>query len=130
MGSWFRSEDMTYVNLIMTEEAAQACVRELGSLGCIEFVDLNVHLTPFQRKFVSYIKRCDELERKIRYCSTEIKNLHITLPNIGKARDFIERKSREERNTGNYLLESLEEELTNHEFNLRNLVDFYKKLTI
>ena len=61
MGSWWRSEDMTYVNLIMTEEAAQSCVRELGAIGCIQFVDLNPDLTPFQRQFVSYIKRCDEV---------------------------------------------------------------------
>lgn len=30
MGSWWRSEEMTYVSLILSEEAAPACVRELG----------------------------------------------------------------------------------------------------
>ena len=30
MGSWWRSEDMSYVSLILSEEAAPACVRELG----------------------------------------------------------------------------------------------------
>ena len=28
--------------------------------------------TAFQRRFVSYVKRCDELERKLRYFKTEI----------------------------------------------------------
>jgi V-type H+-transporting ATPase subunit a len=130
MGSWWRSEDMTYVNLIMTEEAAQSCVRELGAIGCIQFVDLNPDLTPFQRQFVSYIKRCDELERKIKYCSQEIKNLGLSIQPVGTTRDFIEKKSIEDQGqSGSYLLESLEGELANHESNLRALVEYNKKLS-
>lgn len=57
MGSWWRSEDMTFVSLILSEEAAVSCVRELGSLGCIQFTDLNPELTPFQRRYVAFVKR-------------------------------------------------------------------------
>lgn len=32
MGSWWRSEDMSYVSLILSEEAAPACIRELGNI--------------------------------------------------------------------------------------------------
>eukprot|EP00605_Chrysophyceae_sp_TOSAG23-4_P000144 GSChrysophyteH1.ASY1.ANO1.167.1 assembled CDS len=35
MGSWWRSEEMVYISLIVTEEAAISCIRELGTLGCI-----------------------------------------------------------------------------------------------
>jgi hypothetical protein len=58
---------MTYMSIILSEEAAPSCIRELGVLGCLQFIDLNPELTPFQRRYVSYIKRCDEIERKIRY---------------------------------------------------------------
>ena len=37
-----------------------------------QFADLNPELTPFQRRFVSSVKRCDELERKIRFFAAEI----------------------------------------------------------
>ena len=57
MGSWWRSEDMSFVSLILPEEAAVSCVRELGSLGCIQFTDLNPELTPFQRRYVAFVKR-------------------------------------------------------------------------
>ena len=33
---------------------------------------MNPELTPFQRRYVSYVKRCDELERKLRYFTQEI----------------------------------------------------------
>ena len=37
MGSWWRSEDMSYVSLILSEEAAPACVRELGIILLLYF---------------------------------------------------------------------------------------------
>mmetsp|Transcript_33638 Transcript_33638/g.37818 ORF Transcript_33638/g.37818 Transcript_33638/m.37818 type:complete len:116 (+) Transcript_33638:507-854(+) len=45
---------------------------ELGKLGVIQFTDLNPELTPFQRRYVSYVKRCDELERKLRFFNAGI----------------------------------------------------------
>ena len=95
MGSWWRSRDMKYVSLILSEDAAHECVLNLGQLGALQFTDLNPEQTPFQRRYVSYIKRyhvrliycaeyqhrCDELERKLRYMGTEIDKfgLRVTL---------------------------------------------------
>lgn len=78
MGSWWRSDDMTYVSFIIGEEAAPIVIKELGKIGCIQFVDLNPELTPFQRNYVSYIKRCDEIEKKIRFIHGEMMKLNIT----------------------------------------------------
>ena len=47
-------------------------MREIGNIGCVQFTDLNSELTPFQRRYVSSVKRCDELERKIRFFTAEI----------------------------------------------------------
>ena len=57
MGSWWRSRDMKYVSLILSEDAAHECVHNLGELGALQFTDLNPEQTPFQRRYVSYIKR-------------------------------------------------------------------------
>ena len=57
MGSWWRSHDMKYVSLILSEDAARECVFSLGQLGAIQFTDLNPGKTPFQRRYVGYVKR-------------------------------------------------------------------------
>ena len=57
MVSWWRSRDMKYVSLILSEDAAHECVSNLGQLGALQFTDLNPEQTPFQRRYVSYIKR-------------------------------------------------------------------------
>jgi hypothetical protein len=48
---------MKYVSLILSEDAAHECVSNLGQLGALQFTDLNPEQTPFQRRYVSYIKR-------------------------------------------------------------------------
>ena len=121
---------MTFVNLILTEESSQAVVRELGSLGCIQFVDLNPELTAFQRPYVTYIKRCEELERKIRYCSGEVTRLGITIHPAGDVDEFVMNKGIDvDTRTGAYLLEGLESELQKKEAQLRHLVEYNQKLS-
>lgn len=125
MGSWFRSEEMTYVSLIVEEDAAPSFIREVGSLGCIQFSDLNPDLTPFQRPYVSYIKRCDEIERKIRYLHSEVKLLNIPVAEAGKVEDFLETNPQQ---TGLPFIESLEASLGVYESQLIELNSFGTKL--
>ena len=66
MGSLFRSEEMTLCQLFLQSEAAYTCVAELGELGLVQFRDLNPDVNAFQRKFVNEVRRCDEMERKLR----------------------------------------------------------------
>ena len=65
-GSLFRSEEMALCQLFLQSEAAYACVSELGELGLVQFRDLNPDTSAFQRKFVNEVRRCDEMERKLR----------------------------------------------------------------
>lgn len=74
---WLRSAEMEYISLIVNEDVAHDCIQQLGDLGVIQFTDLNGDLTPFQRRYVSYVKRCDEMERKMRYFETEMTKFHI-----------------------------------------------------
>lgn len=84
MGSLFRSAEMTLCQLFLQSEAAYACVSELGELGLVQFRDLNPDVNVFQRKFVNEVRRCDEMERKLRYLEKEIKKDGIPMLDTGE----------------------------------------------
>jgi len=129
MGSWWRSEEMTYVSVIVSEDAAHTCIKELGQLGCVQFTDLNPDLTPFQRRYVSYIKRCDEIERKIRYCHGEVTRLNVPVQSAGAIDNFLNNSAATEEGThAGALLENLEAKLEKYEKQLLDLNKFNVKL--
>lgn len=64
--SFFRSAPMSLIQLYIPTEAVQTVAAELGELGAIQFRDLNVDITAFQRTFTNDIRKLDALERKIR----------------------------------------------------------------
>ena len=82
--SLFRSERMTLCQLFLQSEAAFTSVSYLGELGNVEFRDLNPETSAFQRKFVGEVRRCDEMERKLRFLEKEIKKdeMQILEPNV------------------------------------------------
>ncbi|CAH1372920.1 unnamed protein product [Tenebrio molitor] len=84
MASLFRSAEMTLCQLFLQSEAAYACVSELGELGLVQFRDLNPDVNVFQRKFVNEVRRCDEMERKLRYLEKEIKKDGIPMLDTGE----------------------------------------------
>ncbi|XP_051992982.1 V-type proton ATPase 116 kDa subunit a 3 [Xyrauchen texanus] len=72
MGSLFRSEEMCLVQLFLQADSAYNCVSELGELGLVEFRDLNPNVNAFQRKYVSEVRRCEELEKTFTFLEQEI----------------------------------------------------------
>uniref|UniRef100_A0A1A9WZJ6 V-type proton ATPase subunit a n=1 Tax=Glossina brevipalpis TaxID=37001 RepID=A0A1A9WZJ6_9MUSC len=80
MGDMFRSEEMALCQMFIQPEAAYTSVNELGERGCVQFRDLNAEVNAFQRKFVTEVRRCDELERRMRYIEGELRKDNITLP--------------------------------------------------
>ena len=83
-GVLFRSEPMSRCQLILQSEAAYNCVSELGELGLVEFVDLNPEVSSFQRKFVSEVQRCEEMERKMRYVQRECIREDVPVQEVGE----------------------------------------------
>ena len=77
--SLFRSEPVIRCQLILQSEAAYQCVAELGELKAVQFLDANPELSAFQRKFVSEIKRCEDLERILRFINKEALSEDITI---------------------------------------------------
>uniref|UniRef100_A0A8C8H328 V-type proton ATPase subunit a n=1 Tax=Oncorhynchus tshawytscha TaxID=74940 RepID=A0A8C8H328_ONCTS len=80
MGSVFRSEEMCLVQLFLQSGSAYDCISELGEMGLVEFRDLNPSVNSFQRRFVSEIKRCEEMERILGYLLREIRKANIAVP--------------------------------------------------
>jgi len=133
MAKWFRSEPMEYISIIINEDASHDCLADLGKLGVIQFTDLNPDLTPFQRRYVSYVKRCDELERKLRYFKGEIDKFDLESTSAGTIDQFLESdplvSTTGEASNGK-LLESLEAELEVFESQLKELNSYSEKLTV
>ena len=69
--SLFRSEPVVRYQIILQSEAAYQCIAELGEIEAVQFLDSNPEMSAFQRKFVAEVKRCDELERILRYIKLE-----------------------------------------------------------
>ena len=95
---------------------------------------MNPELTPFQRRYVSYVKRCDELERKLRYFTNETTKFNIECESAGKVDDFLEANplisSTSTEASSGKILESLEAELEGYETQLKELNSYSEKLTV
>lgn len=72
---------------------------------------LNPDVNAFQRKFVNEVRRCDEMERKLRYIEAEVRKDNVTMPDLGNElprapnpRDIINLEARFEK-TENEILE-------------------------
>jgi V-type H+-transporting ATPase subunit a len=55
----------------------------LGELGLVQFKDLNKDVNAFQRKYVNEVRRCEEMERKLRFLETEIQRDGIKIIDNG-----------------------------------------------
>ncbi|KAF3845998.1 hypothetical protein F7725_003076 [Dissostichus mawsoni] len=85
MGELFRSEDMTLAQLFLQSEAAYCCVSELGEIGMVQFRDVTKsRCERFQRKFVNEVRRCEEMDRKLRFVEKEIKKANIPILDTGE----------------------------------------------
>eukprot|EP00906_Rhabdomonas_costata_P012111 RCo017309 len=71
-GLW-RSEDMTLVQLHFQREAAHDVVLRLGRLGCVQFLDMNPSVSAFQRHFTHDLRRCEEMERRLRFLEEQLR---------------------------------------------------------
>uniref|UniRef100_K9INZ4 V-type proton ATPase subunit a n=1 Tax=Desmodus rotundus TaxID=9430 RepID=K9INZ4_DESRO len=80
MGSMFRSEEVSLVQLFLPTAAAYTCVSQLGELGLVEFRDLNASVSAFQRRFVVDVRRCEELEKTFTFLQEEVRRAGLALP--------------------------------------------------
>ncbi|XP_059673228.1 V-type proton ATPase 116 kDa subunit a 4 isoform X2 [Gavia stellata] len=125
MASVFRSEEMSLMQLFLQVEAAYCCVAELGELGLVQFRDLNANVNSFQRKFVNEVRRCESLERILRFLENEMEDsVEIVklekYPETPLPREMIDMES---------VLEKLEAELLEANQNQQTLKQNFLELT-
>ncbi|KAF9409757.1 hypothetical protein HW555_010956 [Spodoptera exigua] len=126
MGAMFRSEEMALCQLFIQPEAAYTSVSELGEAGSVQFRDLNPDVNAFQRKFVNEVRRCDEMERKLRYIEAEVLKDGVHIPAVKEAprapnpREIIDLEAH---------LEKTENEILELSHNAVNLKQNYLELT-
>ncbi|XP_033214483.1 V-type proton ATPase 116 kDa subunit a isoform X2 [Belonocnema kinseyi] len=127
MGAMFRSEEMALCQLFIQPEAAYLSVSELGETGTVQFRDLNGDVNYFQRKFVNEVRRCDEMERKLRYIEAEVRKDGVPvadnlteLPRAPNPREIIDLEAH---------LEKTENEILELSHNAVNLKSNYLELT-
>ncbi|XP_040293912.1 V-type proton ATPase 116 kDa subunit a1 isoform X6 [Bufo bufo] len=142
MGELFRSEEMTLAQLFLQSEAAYCCVSELGELGKVQFRDLNPDINVFQRKFVNEVRRCEEMDRKLRFVEKEIKKASIPIldtgenPEVPFPRDMIDLEANFEKienelkeiNTNQEALKRNFLELTELKYILRKTQQFFDEM--
>ena len=86
MGSLFRSESMSLLRLYFERSAARTTIDELGTLGLVQFVDLNPEQTNFGRAFSANVAQCDDMARRVRYLLEQIdSDESIETPELGFA---------------------------------------------
>lgn len=75
---------MSLTQLILQVEAGYCCIAELGELGLVQFRDLNATVNNFQRRFVNEVRRCEGMERILRFLECEMQNDKIVTRNPEK----------------------------------------------
>lgn len=83
---------------------------------------------------MSYVKRCDELERKLRFFASEIEKFELEMVSAGTVESFINSplivgSGDVSKKSGAQLLESLEVEIESYEQQLKELNKYSEKLT-
>lgn len=131
MGSLFRSEEMALYQLILHTDTSYECVLKLGEIGVLEFRDLNCNLSSFQRKFIDEIRRCDEMERKLRYFNMEIQMDGIAVTDGRNCRENAAKRTPQkyEMNEMELQIDKLDMELRTINANVKELKCNYLKLT-
>ncbi|GMM46324.1 H(+)-transporting V0 sector ATPase subunit A [Pichia kluyveri] len=76
----FRSAEMSMIQLYIPNEIARESIYSLGSLGLVEFRDLNKNVNQFQRTFVDEIRQLDNVERQYRFLIKLMEENGITPP--------------------------------------------------
>lgn len=90
-------------------------------------MQLNPELNAFQRKFITEVRRCDEMERKVNYIKKElikdemeVKELYGNLPPVPNPREFIDLEA---------LFEKTENEILELSENFSQLLQNFQELT-
>jgi len=70
---------MALCQFILPTETAYSCLSALGEIGKAYFRDLNPDLNVHARTYVNEVKRCDEIEKRMRFLHKELQRYEIVI---------------------------------------------------
>lgn len=73
---------MVLAQLFLQSEVTYDCVNALGELGLVQFRDMNPDVNAFQRKYVNDVRRCDEMDRKLRFFQSQIEKAEMKVQSL------------------------------------------------
>ncbi|EAA60178.1 hypothetical protein AN5083.2 [Aspergillus nidulans FGSC A4] len=85
--TFFRSVDMSLIQLYIANENGREVVRALGELGQVQFKDLNQDTNALRRTFTGEISRLDNVERQLRYFRSQLDKASILIPTLSEYSD-------------------------------------------
>ncbi|KAK8798772.1 hypothetical protein WA158_007856 [Blastocystis sp. Blastoise] len=125
---WFRSREMEYVRVLVEESSLHKFVTSIGDIAAMQVTDLNWHQTAIERKYVGYIRRCDEMERQIRYFQSELDKFHVEVDDSIDVETFMHSLN-ESSESSEYYFNNLESTLEEREKDLRQFNEYNTVLT-
>jgi len=93
------------------------------------YFQLNPELTPFQRRYVSYVKRCDAIERILRFFYNELNKFGIEAEMAGSIDSFLNKSVGTQKVDPMSSLEALENELEVYVKQIQELNSLNEQLT-
>jgi V-type H+-transporting ATPase subunit a len=117
----FRSEEMQLMQLMIPAETAHDTIYALGSVGLLQFKDLNAEKSAFQRTYANQVKRCDEMARKLRFFYEQVEKAGLIVASRAST-EIVELDALEAR------LDELEKELLEINANSERLQRSYSEL--
>jgi V-type H+-transporting ATPase subunit a len=85
----FLSQKMGYYSLIIPRESAWEIMNRIGDLSALHLIDLNRDSPLIQREFSNYLRRCDEIDEKIRYIANLMDKHSIPIDYCSNARNYM-----------------------------------------
>lgn len=90
---------------------------------------MNYEQTAAQRRYVSYIRRCDEMERRLEYFEKQLHKFGLEIEDNGEIGDYLATIKANKAITSEQLLTSLESLLEENENTLKELEKYNIDLT-
>ncbi|KAK9466199.1 V-type ATPase, V0 complex, 116kDa subunit family [Lipomyces arxii] len=110
--AFFRSAEMSLVQLFIATEVGREVMASLGELGSLQFRDLNADVNSFQRTYVKEIRRLDNIERQLRFFSSQIEKAGIKVKAVSGYADVTAAPNSSEIDELSNRTEQLEERVT------------------
>ena len=129
---FLRSEEMGYYSIVIPIDQQWDILNQLGKLSAVQFIDQNSDQAVFNRRYASYIRRCEEAERRLRFLAQEQERFKVTVTYPKDSLlvlDMIDGDLKENNIPAGTHFENLESELENYENSLILQLKNYEQLS-